>query len=218
MASKVTQLRRWRLLELEQGFTLVEALVAIVVIGIVVGLIAPPILLTVATRLQNQRVEQSIQVAQGEIDRVRLVVERGEEYTAASLPPVSTATDVKSTSAPGSINENPTTRTATQGFSVDLDKKIPLTPEFVVQTFRNQGQPTTGTAIAFEMGVRVYRYAPFASGTTSTLVTQPLKLGFTSGQNLQRPLTVYYIPIVRGDLKDSLCQYRKSLDSSASCP
>ena len=35
---------------------------------------------SVATRVQNQRTEQALQIAQAEVDKVRLVVEQGGDY------------------------------------------------------------------------------------------------------------------------------------------
>lgn len=211
MSSRVTQLRRR---SSEQGLTLMECLVAIVVIEIVIAMIAPPILLSAATRFQNQRVEQATQLAQGEIDRIRLLVERGQ-YLTTQLPPVSAQTPIQNTAAP-SINNNAATRTANQGFSIDVNRDG--TSDFVVQTFREQGRSVNNSPIAFRMGVRVYSFRAFANAANPTLQTEPLRLGFTSSENLQRPLAVFYTPIVRSDRDFSLCEYRRFLNSAASCP
>jgi type II secretory pathway pseudopilin PulG len=78
----------------EQGLTLIEGLLAIVIISITVVSISPPIFWAVATRVQTQRAEQSLKLAQGEIDRVRTLVERNEVKAAQFnlLPPYLTGT------------------------------------------------------------------------------------------------------------------------------
>ncbi len=210
-----------------QGFTLLETLVAILIITLVGAAIAPPIILSAATRIQNQRVEQANGIARGEMDRIKLLVERGD-YQTANLPPSSGSNPIQNTPAPDAISNlntnnlnNPTAaRTSpTQSFSVDLDRDSNTPPEFVVQTFRGQEQAvssTITTPAAFIMGVRVYSSRSFANGARPTL-TQPTKLGFTSGESLQRPLAVLYIPIVRSDQRFSLCKYTKFLTPGATC-
>ncbi len=63
---------------LQQGFTIIESLMAIIVVTILLVGITPPIFLVVGTRVQNQRAEQAMQLAQLEIDRVRVLMERGD--------------------------------------------------------------------------------------------------------------------------------------------
>lgn len=70
-----------------QGFTLVESLMGILVISVVAITITPPIVLSTATRVQNRRAEQAMQLAQAEVDRIRVFVEQGVADT-AKLPPV----------------------------------------------------------------------------------------------------------------------------------
>lgn len=68
------------------GFTLIESLVAIVVISITLVAITPPIFWATGTRVQNRRAEQALALAQGEIDRVRAQVERGISVIPDSIP------------------------------------------------------------------------------------------------------------------------------------
>ena len=53
------------------GFTIIESLVAIIVVGILMTAIAPTIVLSVATRVQARRVEVATDAAQSYIDGVR---------------------------------------------------------------------------------------------------------------------------------------------------
>lgn len=197
----------------EQGFTLIESLVAIVLIATVIAAMGPPILMAVATRLQNQRVEQATELARGEIDRIRLLVERGQNQN-TNLPLVSTQSPIQSTLALASgTNGYTLTRanvTITKGLAIDINGDN--VPDFVIQTFRDEGQsdPVNSTSIiAFWMGVRVYSFRSFTNNTNLTLQTVPLTLGFTTGENLRRPMAVFYTPIVRADRDFSLCGYQR---------
>ncbi|MGK7890370.1 MAG: prepilin-type N-terminal cleavage/methylation domain-containing protein [Leptolyngbyaceae cyanobacterium] len=71
---------------LEQGLTLIESLVAVVMIGVAISATLPPLFVATATRVQNRRVEQAMQLAQGEVDRVRTLVEQTQETNVDLLP------------------------------------------------------------------------------------------------------------------------------------
>lgn len=208
----------------ERGLTLVECLVAIAIIAIVGVAIAPTVLLAAATRVQNQRAERSIQLAQGEIDRIRLLIER-EQYTNANLPLEKDAPPIQNTSAPAAgaagrtLNPATDAITLTKGLAVDVERARPCNPvtsvppvppetcDFVVQTFRDAGVPestTIATVVGFRMGVRVYDFQAFAAN--QTLQPEQLSLSVTSGQDLQRPLAVFYTTLYRSDRDFSLCR------------
>ncbi len=69
------------------GFTLIESLVAIIVISVTVVAISPPIFWAAATRVQNRRAEQALSIAQSSIEEVRAKIERGS-VTAPELPAI----------------------------------------------------------------------------------------------------------------------------------
>ncbi len=71
------------------GFTLIESLVAIIIVSITVVAISPPIFWATGTRVQNRRAEQALSIAQATIDQVRAKVERGGA-TALELPAIDT--------------------------------------------------------------------------------------------------------------------------------
>ena len=202
-----------------QGLTIIECLVAMVIASTVLAFISPPILLAVATRVQNQKAEQSFEVAQAEVDRIRVLLERGN-YANTALPPLSSSTTgIGNTSAPTSGAAGHTTdrtlMTAAKGLAVDVNQDG--TYDFVVQTFRDAGaavSPTETRLITFQMGVRVYAYKALASG--GTLLTQAAPLGFTTGDGFQntRPLSVIYTRLTRSDLKESFCKYVTELTPS----
>lgn len=54
----------------QAGFTIVESLVAVIVLGILMAAIAPTIVLSTATRIQSRRVELATQAARAYIDGV----------------------------------------------------------------------------------------------------------------------------------------------------
>lgn len=77
----------------QSGFTIIESLMAIVVVGILMTAIAPVIVLSVATRVQARRVELATQAARTYIDGVK---------SGAILPPLHTVAldEVDETSTP----------------------------------------------------------------------------------------------------------------------
>lgn len=209
----------------EQGLTILECLVAVLITSIVIAAMSPPILIALATRVQNQRAEQAFELAQAEVDRVRLMVEQGN-YTDSDLPPTIAPTPtggIRNTDAPNrdlnsGSTDNRSDMTVTKGLRVDVNKDGVY--DFVVQTFRDAGQQISGTdtrRITFQMGVRVYSYRAF--GGSGTLEKEPAPLQLTSGERYQRqrPLSVLYTRITRSDLQESFCQYKKALDSTNTC-
>jgi len=209
----------------EQGVTLLDALVAMVVIAVMAVAITPPIFLVVATRVQNRRAEQALQIAQGEIDRIRVVVDQ-VGYDGSDLPDSIGAGDVKNYVAATALANQlaspnndcapfdplSVTIAADQLLSVDVDGDCEV--DYLVQTFRNDGQesPTNpGVAIAFDMGVRVYHAV--ATDQVGGLQIDQASLKLTTGQGSQRtfPLAVSYTTLIRGETQFSLDQYRNSL-------
>jgi prepilin-type N-terminal cleavage/methylation domain-containing protein len=212
----------------EQGLTLLECLMAIVVIGLTITMITPPLVISAATRVQNRRAEQAMQIAQGEVDRIRALVAR-DEHTAARLPAIVAAGNLQSVTAPafpspswplkspsscGAAYNNrvPSPIPATEGLRVDVDGDCD--PDFFMQTFRTAGSVNSAEAIganrpsAFQMGVRVYSI--LANGSSGNLETEPASLKITSNQGKQRtrPLAVLYTPFSRSDQGDALCFYQ----------
>lgn len=205
-----------------QGLTIIECLVAMVIASIVLAFISPPILLAVATRVQNQKAEQSFELAQLEVDRIRVLLERGY-YTNSDLPYYIGAaatfgenTPALTSGATGYTTDR-TLMTATKGLVVDVNRDG--TYDFVVQTFRDRGAAVSeadASLITFQMGVRVYTYKALTSG--GTLATKPAPLRFTTGDGFQntRPLSVIYTRLTRSDLKESFCKYVTELTPSPS--
>lgn len=93
----------------DQGLTLIEGLVAILIISAVTTAITPMMFLSVATRVQNRRAEQAVQLAHGQIDQVRVLIDQGlnsEEVIERQLPPL--VPDVQSVRDVGLLREQVT--------------------------------------------------------------------------------------------------------------
>lgn len=206
-----------------QGLTLIECLVAILMVALLASAIAPALVLAVATRVQSQKSDQALKLAQSEIDRVRLAVEQGldSQTNGEFFPPrVSTLADkaVQGYGPPSAtvvanrsgldngtktlgIKLNPTQA----GNVVSQDCVQDNSCDFAVQIYRAQGL-TGKPDIAFAMGVRVYDYNAVISNSAN-LGTEALSLAMTSGQGKrsERPLAALYTTIASGEDKASLC-------------
>lgn len=206
----------------DQGLTLVECIMGILVVGFAGAAIAPAMVLSVATRVQSQRAEQALELAQSEVNRARLLIERRDDLdmggaTDANLPPESSVSALGAVPAPSGIAGGadciPTT--PTEGKPIALDPEIDACspgpdeePDFVVQTFRRDSRLNDdGFPVAFEMGVRVYDIRAFRDGT-SGLQTEGGSLGLVSseGSRLNSPLAVLYTEILASEDGSSLCE------------
>ncbi|MBD1853696.1 type II secretion system protein [Leptolyngbya sp. FACHB-711] len=168
----------------EQGLTIMECLVAVMLIVITIAMVAPPLVLATATRVQNRRAEQALQVAQGEVDRIRALVSTGQ-HAPASLPASvagATAGTLASVAAPTQIDArlrslNPTGTECSNRFdpsssppAVAVNAVLPIdvdgdcVPEYLMQIFRTPGlvsrsEGATGQQSRpseFDIGIRVY--------------------------------------------------------------
>ncbi len=221
----------------EQGLTLLESLIALVVMSLAVAAMAHPMIMASATRLQNQKAEQALALAQAEVDRVRLLAERGDLTLAQlnqQLPPDAGSVNPNTVGAP--ISSTPsslaacttdrTQLTVTSWCSQDLDGNG--SADLGVQTFRAKVQTsaTDQIPVFFQMGVRVYTSQTLARyAGTPDLTTQTGNLKQTTGDSFtQKPLVVIYTPIIRSDYTNaqgsSLKEYCLALPAgtTATCP
>ncbi|MEL6222593.1 MAG: prepilin-type N-terminal cleavage/methylation domain-containing protein [Cyanobacteria bacterium J06627_8] len=193
----------------DDGLTLMECLVAIVVVALTGALITPPLFLAAATRIQNRRAEQALQIAQGEIDRIRSLVEQGE-HNVGNLPAV--VPDVTVAGAPTTIGAsirtvNNTCLNIYDNLTIPATTLLPIDTDgdcqsdFFLQSFRTRGglvavnqQPSD-----FEVGVRVYasNIATNAGTLRPGLQTTEASLQFTTGEGNQRqfPMAVLYTDV-----------------------
>lgn len=218
----------------EAGLSLIECLVAIIIITLTVVAITPPIMLATATRVQTRRADQANQVAQGEIDRVRTLVERGK-YTVADLPePVAnidaavatSATNVVLSSAVCAPGNYPGLVPTPAAQVVPVDINGDCQTDYWMQVFRTDSNPPPGETVpfSFQMGVRVYSAY---EGETAPPTLDKVRSSLVSGTNSRdrvngggaerRPLAVLISTINRGGSDKSLCSIRESLGGVA-CP
>lgn len=205
----------------EEGLTLLESLVAIVVIAAVSAAFTPAIFIAAATRAQNQRAEQAMHIAQGEIDRIRVIVETRELN---QLPPV-TNTEARSVAPPNSVNTAPGSSgppntpfpSSGQAYWIDIDKNNTFDPmkDMIVQSFRGRQttEASTNEPINFQIGVRVYN--GIVATNLGALENPPKRasFGFTTAQGSQakRPLAIIYTVMSRNKTGVSMCKYHEFL-------
>jgi len=175
--------------KLPRGVTLLESLVAMLVVGILMTAVAPLIALSAAARVQARRVDQATQAARGFLDKVaaRTSAVNSSSFPSELIVPTTdcspgTAYTFDCVGAPGSpggisavalgaINDVRVDGNG-NGFSV-FDPQ-----DFVIQPMRNDS--TLSFAGGFEAAVRVYRADAFAP-----LAGDPSQLGATwNGQEL----------------------------------
>jgi type II secretory pathway pseudopilin PulG len=223
---------------LDQGLTLIEGLVAIIVITVTLVSILPPIFWATGTRVQNRKAEQASQLAQGEVDRVRTLMERGG-YTLTQLPPIppgATNANIRQatiaaapTNSTGTlVSSNSSCNTGTGIPPTDYQRYTPVdtdnlpgpcSPEFLIQTFRSPGVDENGAELTlasttlphgFVMGVRVYANVAATELAAGRGQTQQASLKGTSGLGGQRfrPLAAQYTTIVRSSASQNLSVYR----------
>jgi len=205
----------------EQGLSLIECLVAIVVVAGVISTITPPIMVSVATRVQNRRAEQARQLAQAKVDEVRRLVETGN-YTKDQLNAIAPA-DVGGTGKVCNATGIPF-RQSNPDQRVDIDKGVDsnnlLRPDFWVQAFRNGGviDPNTDRPVAFDLGVRVYTYFEGQTPNPSQIKRASLKFTTANGSQRDRPLVTLYTRIVLSDTQNSLQNYRDIIGANPAIP
>ena len=154
----------------QSGFTIIESLVAIVVVGILLAAIAPVIVLSVATRVQARRVELATNAAQTYIDGLKSGI--------ISPPPITTkstgdTTDPPPPDAPSGTLICPTTgsslcsispaTTASQLYCVDGDTAGCTSNNFkdmIIQAF-GYNPISNNVQDGYKLGLRVYRADAF---------------------------------------------------------
>jgi prepilin-type N-terminal cleavage/methylation domain-containing protein len=187
----------------DSGFTIIESLMAIVVLTVLLIAIAPPMAISVASRVRARQVERATQAGQGYIDSLR---------SGTINPPdkARCATDTLPNSSDACLNP-PTAALLTtpdQGTLIDANGNSSFTDsqDFVIQAIRTRASadtnpdPTSRAEAASKEGysllIRVYRGDADAfkgiSGTTSTIPVTNLFTGSTAkgGGFRNRPLIV----------------------------
>lgn len=211
-----------------QGLTLIECLVAIIMVALVASAITPALVISVATRVQSQKAEQALQLAQSQIDQVRLLAEQStlgfvnSTSSTTFVPVAGGIADNEVKEQPGPEAKASVARDAlaatTETFTQSLNGH-----DFAIQLYRTEGLERNNEPVAFALGVRVYDQAAMTSGISGNLPTDPLSLGVTGGegQRSSRPLAVLYTTVAvavneRGDAYCDLIRFTQSTTAGAS--
>lgn len=210
----------------EQGLTLIESLAAIVIFGMAVVAISPPIALSLAARVRAHRAEQALNLAQGEIDRVRLLVEQGHQNSAptladfkALLPPTTANVNLVPT-AVADCGSPPVSTAAGTACFVDINGNggSRESMDFIVQSFRTGSQcrgKNNDVPVGFNMVVRVYTVASFEANPGS-LVPKQGSLAFSGATTTgPSPLAVLSSTLVKTDFDVSSSVYADLLKGAA---
>jgi prepilin-type N-terminal cleavage/methylation domain-containing protein len=158
----------------QEGFTIIESLVAIVIVSILLAAIGPVIVLSVANRVQARRIETASQAARSYIDGVRIkriesplapsVVSPNKKDISTYDPPVSSSSFNCDTNS-YCTNTGTTSTTSTNLYCIDFDGdskcKNTSNKDTIIQAFRNTDSSSTGYAL----GIRVYRADAFSGAT-----------------------------------------------------
>ncbi|MCC5642109.1 hormogonium polysaccharide secretion pseudopilin HpsB [Nostoc sp. CHAB 5824] len=190
------------------GFTIIESLVAILVVSILLVAIAPVLSLSVATRVQSKRIELATQAAKSYIDAVK---------TKKIAAPTSTGTDTLTAyaapTATGTLtctaNSYCTAPTGTSLYCVDFDSsgscENTSVTDMVVQGFRYNLASSSATS-GYALGVRVYRADAFKETTTllkNTSTTKTTQATFTGGVGQRKAPLVE----ITTDINDTVPKY-----------
>jgi prepilin-type N-terminal cleavage/methylation domain-containing protein len=203
------------------GYTIIESLVAMIVVSVLMIAIAPVMAFSVATRVQARRMELATQAARTYIDGLR---------TGAIKPPTNlqptTGFPARDTSVPPAFHPAPaSTNPVNNLYCVNLDETAGCagSKEFFVQgAWRNLANTTNDpTTTGYELTVRVYRADGF-TGAAMTTVQQ--SVANSALGNPQAPLVVMKTqipPTTQGSAsaRQSLCSQLNpgGANSSVAC-
>lgn len=214
----------------QQGLSIIEVLMAMLVTATVLSIVSPIFLIATATRVMTFKAQQAMAIAQSEIDRVEVNLSQGvnKNDVTGLIPPEATGTSDITTLAP------PTNQTLVRNYQdldttkflekdIDNDTK----PDYLVQLFRDGGEVfgagsnSPNEFAFFKMGVRVY--AINAKDDIGKLDTKMASISF--GKGLQeihkKPLAVVYTDVIRSNSSASMELYRQRLcvknPSAAGC-
>jgi prepilin-type N-terminal cleavage/methylation domain-containing protein len=165
------------------GYTIIESLVAMIVVSVLMIAIAPVMAFSVATRVQARRVELATQAAKTYIDALRVGALKRNDPTNPGFP-------VQDTSVPPNVATAPTTSTNLYCVNLDETAGCAGSKEFFVQgAWRNPANTTNDpTTTGYELTVRVYRADGFITGVQMTTVQQ--SVANSALGNPQAPLVV----------------------------
>jgi prepilin-type N-terminal cleavage/methylation domain-containing protein len=209
----------------QSGFTIIESLVALIVVGILLAAIAPVLVIATATRVQARRVELATEAAKALINAIKSKsISEVQVSNTTSLAPATAAVNrtVLSATTRGDylISSAGVPADATSLYCFHKDGKITLPSDcttykttsqvqFYIQAFGNAvGTISTNTAQidngqGYRLGVRVYRSDAFtdSSSLKKSSDSDGIKVATFSGGlgDRKAPLLEMTTEIVRGE-------------------
>ncbi len=170
------------------GYTIIESLVAMIVVSVLMIAIAPVMAFSVATRVQARRVELATQAATAYINALRV---------GAIKPPTNPEPTIGFPARDTSDDAPDAPTGPADLYCVDLDETTPNTcagnKEFFIQAFWKNPANTTNdpTPTGYELTVRVYRADVFSPSATPKQITTEQQSVANSGLgNPKAPLVV----------------------------
>jgi len=193
----------------EAGYTIIESLVAMIVVSVLMIAIAPVMAFSVATRVQAKRIEMATQAAKTYIEALRSeALKKGGTIKGFPIQ-YTTDNNLENTPAPTAIDDL---------YCIDKDEvqgcQANSNQDFVVQGyyFNNLPATTNPARTGYSLIVRVYRASSFASGVGPLKTQNNLQAqqGTTSAGlgNLRAPLVEMRTEIGASDRQgayNSLC-------------
>ena len=169
------------------GYTIIESLVAMIVVSVLMIAIAPVMALSVATRVQARRTELATQAGKAYIDALRSQSIKFGDPDIKGFPTKSTQADLANTAVPTGKDDL---------YCVDMDEKKDCDPsstkDFYVQgawlnpdTSITNGDPTLK---GYQLLVRVYRADSFAPGVILNQAPQGKKQSVVGLGDRTRPV------------------------------
>lgn len=166
----------------EAGFSLIESLMAVVVVSILMTAILPMVVLSTSARVQARRAELATQAARGYVDGVRSgvidITSSGSSFPFISTLPANTSASQYFSDVAAPSNSNLDSLNAIQGVKIDSNGNgfsVNDPQDLVVQPMRSGG--TDVTTQGFYMQLRVYRADAFQqSGSNLSAIKSGLTL------------------------------------------
>lgn len=193
-----------RSLNSTEGFTIIESLMAIVVVTILLIAIAPPMVISVASRVRARQVELATQAGQGYIDSLRSnAIEAPDKFrcTTPVLPTNTTDACLQPPTAAVLTDPDPGTLVDSNNNLLTSDAE-----DFVIQAIRTSASADANTdplarreaakREGYSLIVRVYRRDASAfTGTPGTMGVEAINTIFTGSTSTgarfrNRPLVV----------------------------
>jgi prepilin-type N-terminal cleavage/methylation domain-containing protein len=221
----------------QSGFTIIESLVAIIVVTILMIGLAPVITLSVATRVQARRVERATQAARSYMDGVKTgaipfgPTESVDEDSGEDLETYDAITEGNNLNAvdpppigdPDCDADNAYCKQISDSvlYCVDGDGEEPWCnsfQDFIIQAFGKiptQGGDPNRVYPSYKLGVRVYRADAFTSDFTQDFEKDATQSSFTGGIGLsstQAPLVIMSTEIAVEE--NNMSQYRSICENA----